>query len=156
MIAVPDIELACVGDAQSIALISRYEIEHGLRWAWTASRVRRSIEDRDTNVVVAREAGKVIGFALMKYESDRAHLLLLAVAPTRRRRGVAAAMLAWLEETLAVAGIEAVQVEVRASNSAALSFYARLGFEQVNATPRYYQGVETAVHLVKELAGGST
>src|SRR4029078_10273928 len=80
----PDIGLACVSDAQSIALISRHEVEYGLHWAWTAPRVRRAIEDRDTNAVVAREAGKVVGFALMKYEAERAHLLLLAVLPSRR------------------------------------------------------------------------
>jgi [ribosomal protein S18]-alanine N-acetyltransferase len=152
MIDAPDIGLATLTDAQSIALISRDEIEHGLRWDWRPPRVRRAIEDRDTNVVVARHAASVIGFALMKYRSDDAHLLLLGVVPQHRRRGVATAMMSWLEETLRVAGIAAIQVEVRASNRAALAFYAKLGYEQVNATLRYYQGIETALHLVKELA----
>jgi len=109
------------------------------------------MENRETNVIVARERTTVIGFALMEYRSDDAHLLLLAVTHSHRRKGIATAMLAWLEETLLVAGIAAIQVEVRASNHVALAFYARLGYEQVNATSRYYQGVETAVHLVKEL-----
>jgi ribosomal-protein-alanine acetyltransferase len=152
MIEAPDIGLAALADAQSIALISRDEIEYGLHWNWTPPRVRRAIEDRDTNVVVARHGTSVIGFAMMKYRSDDAHLLLLGVTPGYRRKGVATAMLVWLEETLRVAGIAAIQVEVRASNRVALAFYAKLGYEQVNATHRYYQGLETALHLVKELA----
>jgi [ribosomal protein S18]-alanine N-acetyltransferase len=151
MIDLPDIGLATLADAQSIALISRDEIEQGLRWAWTPPRVRNAIEDRETNVVVARNGTSVIGFALMRYRLEDAHLLLLAVIPDHRRKGVATAMLGWLEETLKVAGIAAIQVEVRASNRVALAFYAALGYEQVDATSRYYQGIETAVHLVKEL-----
>lgn len=151
MIATPDIALATRADAQAIALLSRDEIEQGLRWAWTPRRVRRAIEDRNTNVVVARQASSVVGFALMGYRSDDAHLLLLAVAPDHRRKGVATALLAWLEETLRVAGIALIQVEVRASNHVAQAFYGKLGYEQVHATSRYYQGIETALHLVKEL-----
>jgi ribosomal protein S18 acetylase RimI-like enzyme len=152
MIEAPDIGLATLADARSIALISRDEIEHGLRWNWTPPRVRRAIEDRETNVVAARRGTVLIGFALMKYRSDDAHLLLLGVTPGYRRKGVATAMLMWLEETLRVADIAAIQVEVRASNRVALAFYAKLGYEQVNATDRYYQGAETALHLFKELA----
>ena len=156
VIAAPNIGLATPADAQSIAALSRDQIEQGLRWSWTASRVRRAIADRNINVIVAREGAVIIGFALMEYKSDRAHLLLLAVHPSHRRKGVGTAMLRWLEETLAVAGITAVQVEARASNAVAIAFYAKLGFEQVNATPRSYQGVETAVHLVKGFPHAAT
>ena len=44
-----------------------------------------------------------------------------------------------------------VQVEVRESNRIARAFYAAHGYEQVGATRGYYQGVETALRLVKEL-----
>lgn len=154
MIETPDIGIATRSDAHAIALISRDEIEQGLRWAWTPPRVHRAIADRETNVVVARDGTALVGFALMKYRTDDAHLLLLAVVPAHRRKGVATALLAWLEQTLRIAGIATVRVEVRESNRAAQAFYAGLGYEQVDATHRYYQGVETAVHLVKELRAG--
>jgi ribosomal-protein-alanine N-acetyltransferase len=151
MIAAPDIELARPADARAIAALSRVAIEHGLRSAWTEARVRRAIADRATNVLVARRGGAVIGFALLHYVDDAAHLLLLGVAAEHRRQGVASALIAWLDETLRVAGILRIQVEVRAGNDVALAFYARLGFEKVAVTRGYYQGVEDAVHLVREL-----
>ena len=141
-------------DAEAIAGLSRREIEYGLRWSWTTERVRRSIVDRETNVVVARDGNSISGFALMAYRLDDAHLLLLAVSPAHRRKGVASALMAWLEETLLLAGIARVQVEVRQSNGVARAFYAKLGFEPVNASRGYYQGVENAIHLVKELDFG--
>lgn len=151
-IAAPQIDLAVAADAEAIALLSRDEIEHGLRWAWTPARVRRCIADARSNVIVARENGRIVGFALMSYADEHAHLLLFAVAPDRRRRGIATALWNWLETTLRTAGIAAAQVELRASNAAARAFYERVGFEPVAATPRYYQGAETALHMVKELA----
>jgi ribosomal-protein-alanine N-acetyltransferase len=154
MIALPDIALATASDAQPIALLSRDEVEQGLRWAWTPGRVRRAIEDKETNVVVARHGTSVVGFALMKYLDDEAHLLLLAVHRNHRRKGVATALMAWLDGTLRTAGIATIQVEVRVANGVAQAFYARLGYRPVKAMPRYYQGVEDALMLVKELRPG--
>ncbi len=154
MITAPEIALAAVADAHAIALLSRDEVEQGLVWSWTPSRVCRAIQDRETNVVVARAGTKVVGFAIMEYQLEDAHLLLLGVHPAYRRKRVGSALLSWLEDTLRVAGTKAVQVEVRAPNHVARAFYAALGYEQVNATSRFYQGVESAVHLVKEFSPG--
>ena len=154
MISTPAIGLATASDAEAIALLSRDEIEQGFRWSWTPARVSHCIRDPRYNVIVAREDTRVIGFALMSYQAEHAHLSLFGVAASHRRRGVGTALWNWLEETMRVAGIVAVQVELRAENSAAHAFYERVGFEQINATRGYYQGVETALHMIKELAAG--
>ncbi len=155
MIAEPTIAFARPADADAIAEISRDQIENGFRWSWTPQRVLRAVRDRNTNVLVARDGQVVVGFALMRYDADRAHLLLLGVAPHRRRQGIGSALLAWHDRALRIAGIHAVQVELRASNAVARAFYERLGFEPVNATPRYYQGIETALHMVRGLPPAS-
>jgi ribosomal-protein-alanine N-acetyltransferase len=148
------IRLAAAADAAAIAMLSRDEIEHGLRWSWTPQRVRRSIEARDTNVVVAEGDTHLVGFALMQYTADDARLLLFGVHPRFRRRGIGTTLIEWLEETVRTAGVGRIQVQVRERNAGARAFYARLGYEPVLATGGYYQGRETAVHLVKELAPG--
>lgn len=154
MISTPVIGLATASDAEAIAVLSRDEIEYGFRWSWTPARVLHCIHDPHYNVIVAREGTRVIGFALMSYQAEHAHLSLFGVAPSHRRRGVGKALWNWLEETMCIAGIAAVQVELRASNAGARAFYERVGFEQVNATRGYYQGVETALHMIKELSAG--
>lgn len=134
--------------------MSKNEIERGLGWGWTKHRVRRSIYDRSTNAVVARCEQVLAGFAIMRYGDDRAHLVLLGVSPEYRRRGIGTALISWLENTLTVAGIRFVQVEVRETNLVAQAFYASLGYERVNATVGYYRGWEAAIHLVKEISAG--
>jgi [ribosomal protein S18]-alanine N-acetyltransferase len=146
-----DISLAVASDAASISELSRDAIEQGLPWSWTARRVARSIRDRSTNVVVARQARSLLGFGIMKYEEEEAHLLLLAVHAAQRRKGVGSALLAWLEVTVSVAGIGIVRLETRARNDDARSFYRHHGFEEVGLHEGYYQGVEDAMRMAKDL-----
>lgn len=152
MIGHVDITLALAADAMAIAELSRDAIEYGLSWRWTPRRVARSIRDSASNVVVARKGQAFAGFSIMKYEEEEAHLVLMAVAPAHRRQGVATAMWQWLELTVRTAGISSVLVESRARNEAALTFYRHLGFEDAGLYPGYYEGVEDARRLVKDMS----
>lgn len=151
MILAPPIRLACERDAVSIAQLSRDAIEQGLGWSWTPRRVRASVLDRATNVAVAHHGSELVGFGIMKYGDEEAHLLLLAVRFARRRRGVGSALLAWLEASARVAGLEAVRLELRQRNGGALAFYERHGFAESGRLAGYYQGVEDAVQMSKPL-----
>lgn len=149
MIASYEIGLAQPSDAERIALLSRKTVEYGLDWTWTPRRVLKSVLDAATNTIVARGAGPLLGFAIMKYRDSDAHLLLLAVEAAQRRRGIASALLDWLEITVRTAGIESIRAEVRASNRAARAFYRRHGFAVQRTLHGYYQGVDDALVLVK-------
>ena len=149
MITQHEIRLAAVADVLPIAQLSRDNIEQGLSWSWTPRRVMRSLKDSATNVVVARQAGKLGGFAIMKYADDEAHLLLLAVRPTQRRQGLGSALLAWLETTVQVAGLAGVMLEARADNRVACAFYAARGYSVIGRRDGYYEGVEDAVRMGK-------
>ena len=146
------LKLARSADAATIANLSRVAIEYGLRWRWTPLRVEASIRDPDVNVLVARMDKKMAGFAIMRYGEDKAHLDLLAVAPAYRRTGVGRRLLRWLEECAVVAGIFTVGLEVRAGNEGAQLFYQRLGYRPLAELPGYYQGVETAIRMARDLS----
>lgn len=145
------IRLARRHEARRIAEMSRDLIESGLGWSWTPARVLRSIRDRNTNVLVAVEHGRVHAFALMKYLEEEAHLLLFAVEPDRRRAGIGAAMIRWLEQTALVAGIGTIDLEVRASNRGAREFYRRMGYRERELVRGYYRGLEAAVRMRRAL-----
>lgn len=139
-------------DAPEVARMSRDLIEHGLGWSWTARRVLRSVGDRQTNVVVAPgPVGGIAGFGIMKYLDTEAHLLLLAVDPSWRRRGIGAALVGWLEQTALVAGIGEVWLEARVTNVSARAFYAHLGYREVQQVAGYYSGVEASVRMARDL-----
>ena len=145
------LRLATRDDATTIARLSRDRIEQGLGWSWTTPRVLRSIRDRETNVVVAMNASVPLGFGIMKYHDDEAHLLLLAVGDAHTRRGIGTALVDWLERAALVAGIGRVMLEARATNADARLFYQRLGYREIQSLPGYYQGREACVRLAKDL-----
>jgi ribosomal-protein-alanine N-acetyltransferase len=151
MISDLTLRLARETDALQIAQLSRDQIERGLGWSWTTQRVLRSIFDAETNVVVALEAGKLSGFAIMKYHDDEAHLLLLAVRPGARRKGAGTALLKWLEQAALTAGVGQVWLEARFGNAAARAFYRQLGYREIQVLPGYYQGREACVRIARDL-----
>ncbi len=148
----PTFRLARLPDANAIALMSRELIEAGLSgWSWDPQRVTRAIRARDTVVLVAAARNSLAGFAIMNFGDSSAHLSLLAVKTSRQRRGIGAGMMAWLEESALVAGIATINLELRNNNSAARDFYRALGFRETAYIPGYYQGVETALRMSRDI-----
>jgi ribosomal-protein-alanine N-acetyltransferase len=150
-----EITLAQAADAASIAELSRDAIERGLSWRWTQRRVLRAIADPAINVAVARRDGELLGFAIMQYGDEDAHISLFAVRASQRRAGLGSALLGWLETTAAVSGMASIRLEARAGNAAAKSFYRRHGFVESGLSPGYYEDVEDAVRMVKRLRPNS-
>jgi ribosomal-protein-alanine N-acetyltransferase len=146
------VRLATVDDANAIATLSRDQIEHGLPWRWTAERVRRALRDRNTNVAVASDGEKLVGFGIMLYADEDAHLLLFAVHPSWRRQGVGGALLNWLETVARTAGLRRVMLECRKENEPARNFYGSLGYHELLIVRRMYEGVEDGVTLEKWIA----
>jgi len=152
MIDACEIRLAMLCDAERIAVMSRDFIEHGLGWSWDAARVARRIRQRETNVVVAESGAELVGFGLMQYLDDQAHLLLFGVEPIYRRQGIGSGLLSWLETCAITAGIELIFLESRVSNAAARGFYGAHGYRELAVMPRYYSGREDAIRMGKDMA----
>jgi ribosomal-protein-alanine N-acetyltransferase len=148
----PLIRLATVHDAAAIAELSRRAIEQGLGWSWQPARVLAAIRDRATNVAVIDGAEAIVGFGIMLYREEAAHLTLLAVDEGHRGQGLGQALVTWLEQPARVAGAVRIRVEARADNPRAIAFYERLGFRLLRTVPGYYSGLVDAVQLHKALA----
>ena len=143
---------ARVRDAATIAAMSRRYVEAGLSPAWTTDRVLRSIRHRDCTVLTATVSRGMAGFAIMQFGDSSAHLNLLAVDPAYRRIGVGRRLLQWLESAAVVAGTFIISLEVRAGNAAATRFYEALGYRQTGCIHGYYEGVEDAIRMRRDLS----
>jgi ribosomal-protein-alanine N-acetyltransferase len=156
VLGLPTIRLATSDDAQAIATLSRDAIEHGLRWRYTPARILAAIRSRTANVAVVHAHGGLHAFAIMEYGDTTAHLTLLGVQSTQRRRGLGARLLTWLEDAARVAGIERIDVECRSDNPGAIAFYRHQGYRVQGVVPHYYEGRIDAVRLAKDLLHQST
>jgi ribosomal-protein-alanine N-acetyltransferase len=145
------LEPARAREAALLAAMARELVEGGLRPSWDPSRIAWHIRHPESVVLAARAGSAVAGFAIMRYGDDSAHLNLLAVAPAHRRRGIARRLVAWLESTALTAGTFSIGLELRAGNAAARAFYAALGYRELGCLPGYYQGVESAIRMGRDL-----
>jgi len=158
--------IARLAEAPLLAKMSRDYIERGLPWRWQSRELRRLIQDRESVVLCARAhplrrddadpagldaSGTVLGFGVMTYALETAHLMLLAVHPQARRRGIASRLVEWLEKTAVTAGIHRVELEVRARNTGARQFYREHGYYERDYVAGYYSGLESAFRMVGNL-----
>jgi ribosomal-protein-alanine N-acetyltransferase len=146
-----EVSLAHVDDAYQVATMSREIIEQGLQWSWTPERVGRCILSPDINVVTAKNDGDLLGFGIMFYGNNKAHLNLLGVDAGWRSHGIGSRLLEWLESCALTAGLESCQLELRESNTKARRFYLLHGYSEIDRVQGYYQQRENAIRMSKNL-----
>lgn len=134
-----------------MAEMSRRLIEAGLGWRYTPRRMAELIGHADTVALVAHDAARLQGFAVMQFGDEHAHLVLLCVQPLQQRRGIGRRLTEWLLATARVAGIASIGLELRADNTAALAFYRSLGFAETQFVPAYYDGQIPAQRMTLRL-----
>lgn len=149
------LRLALAHDAQPMAALSRDLIEQGLPWRYTPRRMAALIADPDTLAVVAGQGSALQGLAVMSFGDEQAHLMLLCVQQALQGRGIGRRLVDWLLKSAQVAGMAAVELELRADNHRALAFYRRLAFAQVQQLPGYYRADLDALRLQRVLRATS-
>ena len=146
-----EMNLARRRDARVIARMSARLIEFGLPPTWDERRVIHCVNHPDWVVLTAKQGGRLVGFAILEFRDEHAHLGLLAVHPGNRRLGLATALVDWLETSARTAGIFSVHLELRASNEDALTFYRKLGYTERDRRRGYYAGREDAIRMEHDL-----
>ena len=101
----------------------------------------------------AARPDSIAGFITARVAANEIEILNLGVAPDARRKRIATALLkaavAWGTENHA----QKAFLEVRTSNSAAIQFYERAGFQTVGRRANYYTSpVEDALQLVAKIS----
>ncbi len=143
--------LATAADAPIIAEMSRRLIETGLGWSWTRQRVEHAIRNTETLVLTAVYGSEIIGFGIMDFGDETAHLSLFAVRESFQRQGVGLRMFEWLKSSALTAGLALIRLELRTENLGAQAFYRALGFTETGRTIGYYRGRENALRMALDL-----
>jgi ribosomal-protein-alanine N-acetyltransferase len=121
--------------------------------AWSRGLVEQGIAAALPTVsyLVVEQDGAVVGHAVASAAGDDAELQRIALDPAYRRRGLASALLAAVEERTAADGARRLLLEVREDNTTAAAFYESRGFEEVGRRRGYYRDGAAAVVLGKKV-----
>jgi [ribosomal protein S18]-alanine N-acetyltransferase len=101
--------------------------------------------------IVAEDDG-IVGYAIAETQGVRGHIISIAVSPKSRRSGVGAALLRELLRRMGPT-VQALFLEVRAGNRAAIRMYEKFSFRMTGEIrSRYYPDGEDAIIMARELA----
>ncbi|SEK50901.1 ribosomal-protein-alanine N-acetyltransferase [Sphingomonas palmae] len=134
------VELASgrVSDADAVDRVMQAAFDPRYGEAWTRAQCVGILTMPGVWLTLARMDGEVVGFALVRAIMDEAELLLIAVASSARRRGVAGALMRSMLAECRGRGVKRVHLEVRANN-AATALYAAQGFTKAGERRDYYR-----------------
>lgn len=136
-------------EAESLgALIeASFEPQYGERW--TAEQIISALAMPGTTAAYAYVEDNELrpaGFSLVRQVADEAELLLIAVAPDQRGKGLGGRLLDYAVETCCSSSIRDMFLEVRAGNTNAICLYKSRGFEVVGKRPGYYRADNGQLH----------
>ncbi len=103
---------------------------------------------------LAREEGRMVGYAIMMQVLDEAHLLNISVLPELQRTGRGSSLLIKLFDLARTRAATRMLLEVRPGNVSGRAFYQRHGFEEIGRRRDYYpapEGREDAILMAREL-----
>jgi len=109
--------------------------------AWTRSQCAGILPMAGVFLMLADDGatGTAVGFSLFRSVANESELLLLAVSPDHRRRGVGRRLLQDFLGHARTDGITRVHLEVRDGNPA-IRMYRHAGFEPIGRRRNYYRG----------------
>lgn len=111
-------------------------------------------ENPFSNLYVLEEDGEIIGYYDYWVLYDQAQIATIGVKKNKQRLGYAQKMMDEITSACAKKGCETLSLEVRVSNTPAISFYEKNGFITVNVRKNYYEdNHEDAYLMVKALEG---
>lgn len=107
--------------------------------AWTQSQLSGILPMAGVCLMLAidRESESVVGFSLFRTVADQSELLLIAVSPAERRRGIGRRLLDQFLGSARDGGVKRVHLEVRDGNPA-IGMYRAAGFSVVGRRRNYY------------------
>lgn len=123
---------------------------------WAESLIKQTPAKHSCNRVLLVD-GKLVGFFYSQCVAGEASLLNIAVAPSAQGKGYGRALMQEFLEQSERLNAEEAWLEVRASNTAAISLYESLGFNEIDRRRGYYPtrdgGTEDAIVMSCWLQG---
>jgi len=116
---------------------------------WTEKMFMEELSGKFSRYYVAMIDEKAVAYMGMWFLSGEGHITNIAVGKDCRRKGVAKALLSHFIALAKEENLEFMTLEVRASNTPAISLYESFGFSYAGVRKNYYDNKEDALVLTK-------
>lgn len=117
---------------------------------WSESAIATDLAADACRSWIAEEEGAAVGYLLGTRVLDELTVARIASLPSRRRKGVGRRLLEHAIRSAQDGGVNAVFLEVRAGNAAAVALYESTGFSVTRRRRGYYADGEDALDMRRD------
>lgn len=106
--------------------------------SWSEENYKKSLENPNYNILVAKFSDKIVGFMSMYHALDEGYICNIAVDKSHRMCGIGTSL---INETITYSknqNLKFLTLEVRESNTGAIKFYEKLGFTKLGIRKNFY------------------
>lgn len=105
---------------------------------WSENLFAEEFSNQYSHFFGARIKGQLVGFLLLHFINDEAHILKFGVLPEFRSKAIGRALISYVLRDLYYNACKWITLEVRKSNHIAKKLYESLGFYEVGIREGYY------------------
>ena len=135
---------ARVSDLAAVMRVMDTAFDPAYGEAWSGAQLFTLFALPSARVALAWDGERPCGFYAARIAGPESELLLLAVDPSDRGRGVGARLIGDWQAWADAQGADEYFLEMRADNDA-VHLYARAGFSECGRRPAYYRGGDGVV-----------
>ena len=123
-------------------------IEQQVQYAPWSEKLFADGLQRHRCIVAINQQHQIVGFSIVQFIVDEAHLLNIAVEPNQQKQGIGKLL---LDDVLANSQQQkatTIFLEVRDSNQRAIQLYQAAGFNEIGLRKNYYPSAQGKEHAV--------
>ena len=115
--------------------------------------IKKDLESENTYylVAIATTTNNIVGYIGCELLVDHADITAVAMHKDYLKQGIASTLLNTLEKELKQKQIESIFLEVRTSNMPAINLYTKLNYNKIAIRTKYYDNLEDANIMKKDL-----
>lgn len=137
---------ATVGDVELIDAIEQSALDETLGIPFLRQEL---VSNPFANYYIVEKNEVGIGYIGIRVVDDHGEIINFAVYKEKQRQGYGTFLFEYILKEMLSLGVTSMSLEVRKSNTKAISFYEKYGFTQSYLRPNYYSD-EDAVVYIKE------
>ena len=120
---------------------------------WNISTLQSELNNKNSNYFVAKnESLEIIGFAGVWFGFEEAHITNIVTKKSFRHLGIATKLLnCIINYCKKFENIYTLTLEVKESNTVAISLYEKFNFKKVGVRKNYYNNIENAIIMTKDI-----
>ena len=118
---------------------------------WNKEILKSELENINSQYIVAKNDEDIVGFAGIIILPDNVEIMNIVTKKTERKKGIGKLLLDRLICIAKELKKDNISLEVNEKNVIAINLYLKFGFKEVGIRKKYYNGIDNAIIMTKEL-----